>query len=35
MQLTSTLIGKSVVSADHGDKIGTVADVLIDPERGR
>jgi uncharacterized protein YrrD len=32
MQKVSELIGKSIVSADTGERIGKVSDVLVDPE---
>jgi uncharacterized protein YrrD len=35
MQRTSELIGKPIVSADRGERIGTVDDVLLDGERRR
>lgn len=34
MQPTSRLTGKPIVSVDCGDRIGTIADVLIDARRG-
>lgn len=35
MRRVSEYLGKSIVSADTGEKIGTVADVLVDPQRGQ
>lgn len=35
MRRTSELIGKAIVSADRGEKMGRVADVLVDPDGGR
>jgi uncharacterized protein YrrD len=35
MQRTSDLIGKAIMSADRGERLGTVSDVLIDSARGR
>lgn len=35
MQRTSELIGKPIVSADRGEKVGTVSDVLLQPDEGR
>ena len=32
MQKVSELIGKSIVSADSGERIGKVSDVLVDPQ---
>ena len=34
MRRVSRLIGTAIVAADSGGKIGRVADVLLDPERG-
>ena len=35
MRRMSRLIGKAIVAADSGSRIGKVADVLVDPERAR
>lgn len=35
MQRTSDLIGKPIVSADRGEKVGTVSDVLLQTDEGR
>lgn len=35
MQRSRDLIGKAVVSADRGEKVGTVSDVLVQPDAGR
>jgi uncharacterized protein YrrD len=35
MRRVSEYVGKSIVAADSGEKVGTVADVLVDADAGR
>jgi uncharacterized protein YrrD len=35
MQRTSEVVGKAIVSADRGERVGTVGDVLLDVKAGR